>query len=198
MYIKTDPDKGETRPSTIMRYIWDVENVSQWLEPINISHLMNILWKQCWLETCGAVWGLVAHCYSWCQAPGPPWPRLGSSPRDQMLSDQSELSSEQWWQSPGTWSPGHTCKHHTVDSLGKARGKCFARDTRLQYPRVTTGSIVCQQPEWSGASSVTWWLIQWYSSSHVNPLSLDITTQDPGCHTLPGEFIIFINVFPRK
>lgn len=28
---------------TIMRYIWDVEDVSQWLEPINISHLMNIL-----------------------------------------------------------------------------------------------------------------------------------------------------------
>ena len=46
--VKTDLDKGET----IMRYIWDVEDVSQWLEPINISHLMNILWKQCWRGTC--------------------------------------------------------------------------------------------------------------------------------------------------
>lgn len=39
--VKTDLDKGET----IMRYIWDVEDVSQWLEPINISHLMNIFVK---------------------------------------------------------------------------------------------------------------------------------------------------------
>ena len=120
---------------------------------------------------------LVAHCYSWCQAPGPR-PARDLLPRSDAQWSEWAQQSEQWCQSPGTWSPGHTCKHHTVDILGKARGKCFARDTRLQYPRVTTGSIVWQQPEWSGASSVTWWLIQWYSSSHVNPLSLDITTQD--------------------
>ena len=110
MYIKTDPDKGETRPSCGIFGMWKMFP-SGW-NPLTFP----IWWIFC--EN-NADWrrvgpGLVAHCYSWCQAPGPPWPRLGSSPRDQMLSDQSELSSEQWWQSPGTWSPGHTCKHHTA------------------------------------------------------------------------------------
>lgn len=73
--VKTDLDKGET----IMRYIWDVEDVSQWLEPINISHLMNILWKQCWLETCEGCDGALLVVMSGQPGAGPA-PRLGSSP----------------------------------------------------------------------------------------------------------------------
>ena len=143
---------------TIMRYIWDVEDVSQWLEPINISHLMNILWKQCWLETCGAQAGGALLLV---MSGAGPAPRPGSSP--EIRCSVIRVSSAEWAVSSD------------VSHRGPGHQATLVNTTLLTFLARPGGSVLLGTPDSNIRES-------------QRAASCDSSLSDLGPHQWPGDW----------
>ena len=186
--VKTDLDKGET----IMRYIWDVEDVSQWLEPINISHLMNILWKQCWRGTCegeGCDGALLVVMSVRRRARA----RLDLLPRCSVIRVSRVMSVTGGLVTRHHQMPAVRCKHHIRDCWQSWQGpgdgvllRPHQCDVTVrhgdQYPQVTTGKY---------RVSTAWVIRRLISDLVIDSMIFLFTRQSiiigphhPGCHTL--------------